>query len=131
MLSPGARLLSAYLSLHAYKSRLFAGIVGLLLIAGCAGPRLESPPQPSIAFAQPEQTQLGLACQSLQTAYPGQSGCRFLNNGISALLTRAAMIDSAERNGKMVTLDDEPDVSLGRSLTYHLLSIIPGLEDLL
>lgn len=74
---------------------LFALALGLL--AGCATIRDDYRPTPSAAFDRPGDTALGRAYAAKQEAAPGKSGFRLLNNGVSALMTRAALADLAER----------------------------------
>ena len=82
-----------------HKARFGVTAVLLLLIAACAMIRHDHPrPPPSYAFSQPELTTLGRAYVDIQAKHPGESGFRLLNNGPSALLTRAAMSDLAERS---------------------------------
>ena len=49
----------------------------------------------------------------MQASRPGLSGVRVLNNGVSALMTRAALIDLAERSIDVQTyIYDADDVGL-------------------
>lgn len=68
------------------------------LLGGCAVIRQDLVPASSVAFDRPQETTLGRAHKAGQDSHPGQSGFRLLNNGVSALLTRAALIDAAERS---------------------------------
>lgn len=69
-----------------------------LLLAGCATIQRGIPAAPSHAFDRPQDTSLGRAHAAGERRHEGQSGFRLLNNGVSALLTRAALIDAAERS---------------------------------
>lgn len=77
-------------------------LVGLLaatvLLTGCATIREDFVAQPSRAFDLPRETTLGRAHVAGEKRHDGQSGFRLLNNGVSALLSRAALIDVAERS---------------------------------
>ncbi|HJW23961.1 MAG TPA: phospholipase D family protein [Rhodocyclaceae bacterium] len=76
----------------------------LLLLAawlgGCASlpPGSDFPKTPSVAFAHPEQTVVGKKFEQATQAHGGASGFRILNMGIDGFLTRAQMINSAERS---------------------------------
>ena len=69
----------------------------LLTLAGCASIDTGHQATPSQAFDQPQRTTLGQAHAASEQQHAAQSGFRFLNNGVSALLSRAALIDTAER----------------------------------
>lgn len=69
----------------------------LLLAAGCASIKPDWQATPSQAFSTPGETRLGKAFAPLEAGHQGQSGFRLINNGVSALMTRAAMADAAER----------------------------------
>lgn len=69
-----------------------------LLLAACAGIAPDFRATPSQAFADAGATRLGKAHASAQARHPGLSGFRLINNGVSALLTRAALADVAERS---------------------------------
>ena len=69
----------------------------ILLLAACATIRDDYKAQPSHALDRPEETALGRAYKEAQTRQPGMSGFRLINNGVSALLTRAALADVAEK----------------------------------
>jgi len=70
----------------------------LFFLAACASIRTDVVSRPEAAFNLPQQTSLGRAYAAAEENHPGQSGFRLLNNGVSALLTRAALIDAAERS---------------------------------
>jgi putative cardiolipin synthase len=77
--------------------------------------------EPSAAFSRPQETALGRAYAAAQAAHPGVSGFRLLNNGVSALMTRAAMADLAERAiDVQYYIFDNDDV--GRFLIGRLLA---------
>ena len=85
----------------------------VLLLAGCATIREDYSAPPSQAFNTPGETSLGRAYAAEQERRPGLSGFRFLNNGVSALLTRAALIDVAERSIDLQTyIFDADDVGI-------------------
>ena len=75
------------------------GAAALLLVfaASCATIPEGHKAEPSQAFSRPQETTLGRAYAAAQAGHPGISGFRLLNNGVSALMTRAAMADLAER----------------------------------
>ena len=86
-------------SLASFRSKSWlAAAALLLLVAACAAIRENHPAPPSYAFKEPGQTTLGRAYADAQAEHPGESGFRLLNSGSSALLTRAAMADLAERS---------------------------------
>ncbi|KIL99176.1 Cardiolipin synthetase [Paramagnetospirillum magnetotacticum MS-1] len=70
----------------------------LILLAACAPMRADYARPPSSAFDRPLETSLGKAFAAEQAGRPGQSGFHLLNNGVGALMTRAALIDRAERS---------------------------------
>ena len=76
---------------------LLGALLGVVL-AGCATFRADYPVAPSHAFDRPRETTLGKAYAQAESRHPGFSGFRLLNNGVSALLTRAALADLAERS---------------------------------
>src|SRR5215217_5732113 len=69
----------------------------ILLVTACATIRDDYKPTPSHAFDRPEETTMGRAYKDAQARQPGLSGFRLINNGSSALLTRAALADAAEK----------------------------------
>ena len=69
-----------------------------LLLAACATIVPDYQAVPSRAFADVAATPLGRSYAPAQARYPGWSGFRLINNGVSALLTRAALADVAERS---------------------------------
>lgn len=69
----------------------------LLSLVGCAGIDTRHTAASSQAFDQPQRTTLGQAHAQGEQQHAAQSGFRFLNNGVSALLSRAALIDAAEQ----------------------------------
>lgn len=82
-------------------SAVFGRPTFLLLVAalaGCATIRGDYVAQPSQAFDRPQETALGRAYAAGQAERPGLSAFRLINNGVSALLTRAALADLAERS---------------------------------
>src|SRR5579885_580063 len=81
------------------RDQVARGVCALLFlfIAGCASIRADYTGTPSYAFDRPEETTLGRAYKDAQSRHPGLSGFRLINNGSSALLTRAALADAAEK----------------------------------
>lgn len=79
-----------------------ASIALLLLLAalasGCASVREDVRGEPSQAFDEPRRTTLGRSYAAAEARNPGLSGFRLLNNGVTALLTRGALADLAERS---------------------------------
>ena len=69
----------------------------LVLVAACATIRTDYKAEPSYSHDKPEETTLGKAYAAAEAKRPGESGFRLINNGSSALLTRAALADVAER----------------------------------
>lgn len=82
---PGAAALSALL------------VLALPLLAGCSTPRLDVPPPPSHALADPQVTTLGREVGAAASLHPGRSGFSLVVSGREALTTRAALADLAER----------------------------------
>lgn len=67
-----------------------------LLLSACASlPGDITLPAPA-PLARPETSTLQRAYRQKQSEHPGKTGFRLLNNGVSALLSRAALIDLAE-----------------------------------
>lgn len=87
-------------SIELHRRTSWIALVGmlLLLLSACASIREEYAATPSQAFDRPEETKLGRAYAEAQSRHPGLSGFRLINNGSSALLTRAALADVAERS---------------------------------
>ncbi len=75
-----------------------AVVVLLAALCGCVTLQENYPVAPSYAFDRPEETTLGKAAAELQSRHPGLSGYRLIQGGVSALMTRAAMADLAERS---------------------------------
>ena len=68
------------------------------LASGCANLREDIAREPSQAFSDPRQTTLGRSYENAQANHPDLSAFRLLNNGVTALLTRGALADLAERS---------------------------------
>ncbi|HKA45446.1 MAG TPA: phospholipase D family protein [Burkholderiales bacterium] len=77
--------------------RAAAAALLLAAIASCSTLQRDIPVTPSHSFDRPEETTLGRAYQADQANRPGLSGFRLINGGVSALMTRAALADLAER----------------------------------
>lgn len=80
-----------------------AGLAGLLIavtvmLAACASIAPDFNATPSYAFADVRATRLARAHVAPQAQHPGLSGFRLINNGVSALMTRAALADVAEKS---------------------------------
>ena len=100
--------------------RLLAALL-LACAASCATFTDHHNAEPSSAFDRPQDTTLGRAYAAAQAQHPGQSGFRLLNNGVSALMTRAAMADLAVRAiDVQYYIFDNDDV--GRFLLERLLA---------
>jgi len=88
-----------------------AAAVLLTAIAGCAGVTVregfEAPP--SYAFDRPGETTLGRAYSADQGRHGDLSGFRLLQGGVGALMTRAALVDMAERSIDLKYFIYEPD----------------------
>lgn len=89
--------MKAWLDLHRRKSWLAFAALLVFLVAACATIRADYTATPSYAFDRPEETALGRAYAAAQARRPGESGFRLINNGSSALLTRSALADAAEK----------------------------------
>ncbi len=102
-------------------ARRLLAVLLLALAASCATFTDQHTAEPSSAFNRPQDTTLGRAYAAAQAAHPEQSGFRLLNNGVSALMTRAAMADLAERAiDVQYYIFDNDDV--GRFLLERLLA---------
>jgi cardiolipin synthase C len=92
------------------------------VLSACAGlpPGADFPRSASKALADPEHTPLGGQFESASHAHDGRSGYRILSVGVDGFLTRAQMIDAADR-----TLDLQYYIfrgdETGRLLTDALL----------
>jgi len=93
----------------------------LVALATCAPIREDYVAQPSFAFDRPDTTPLGRAAATPQRDHAGQSGFRLLNNGVSALMTRAAMADHAEHSIDFQSFIVEGD-EVGAFVIEHLLT---------
>jgi putative cardiolipin synthase len=89
--------------------------------ASCVTLRQDYQATSSYAFDGPEETTLGRAYQADQARHPGQSGFRLINGGVSALLTRAALADLAERAIDLQYYIYEPDAA-GAFLLERLIA---------
>ena len=105
-----------------FPGRQVAALLLLVLAASCATIPEQHKAERSDAFSRPQETALGRAyADSAKYARPGDSGYRLLNNGISALMTRAAMADLAEKAiDVQYYIFDNDDV--GRFLLERLLA---------
>jgi cardiolipin synthase C len=74
-------------------------LVAAGLLAGCASlpPGAGFQKTESSALAHPEQTRFGRQFEQMAKAHGGNSGFRLISNGVDGLLTRAQMINSAEK----------------------------------
>ena len=68
-----------------------------VLLFGCASVQRDVPRALTHAWAEPEQTALGLAAAAQLSAHPGASGFHLLDSGLDALSMRAGLADSAQR----------------------------------
>lgn len=93
----------------------------LLGLAACDTMRDGVISHPSSAFSHPSETKLGRAFVDAQKRHPGQSGFRLLNNGVSALMTRAALADHAERSIDFQTFIFDAD-EVGAFMLDHLIA---------
>ena len=105
-----------------FPGRQVAALLLLVLAASCATIPEQHKAERSDAFSRPQETALGRAYEgSAKYGRPGDSGYRLLNNGISALMTRAAMADLAEKAiDVQYYIFDNDDV--GRFLLERLLA---------
>lgn len=92
-----------------------------LTLSACASIRDDYTVTPTRAFEHPEQTKLGRAYTEKQASQPGKSGFRLLNNGVSALMNRAALIDLAERSIDVQYYIFDPD-DVGMFLLDRLIA---------
>jgi putative cardiolipin synthase len=83
----------------ALPSRLSVFILVLGLLGGCAvlPPGSDFPKTASTALASPDQTRIGRQFESSARAHGGASAFRILSSGVDGFLTRAQMINTAER----------------------------------
>jgi putative cardiolipin synthase len=74
-------------------------LVAVGLLSGCASlpPGADFKKTESSALPHPEQTRFGRHFDQMATAHNGNSGFRLISNGVDGLLTRAQMINSAEK----------------------------------
>jgi putative cardiolipin synthase len=98
-----------------------AAVLVLATVASCVTLREDYQATPSFAFDAPEQTSLGRAYRDDQARHPGLSGFRLINGGVSALLTRAALADLAERAIDLQYYIYEPDAA-GAFLLERLIA---------
>jgi cardiolipin synthase C len=87
-------------------------IVGLALLAtfvGCMTLRSDIKSTPTYALSHAVDTSLGSAYTRHQALHHGASGFRIINSGVSALMTRAALIDLSERTIDLQYYIYDPD----------------------
>jgi putative cardiolipin synthase len=99
----------------------FGSLALAAALTGCTSIRSGSPPPPSGALAHPETTALGRSLAPGERAHPGQSGFRVIENGLEALVARAALADAAERTIDVQYYIYEHDEA-GSLLTLRLLA---------
>jgi putative cardiolipin synthase len=104
----------------AFRLTLVLGFVAIL--AGCATlpPGSNFPKVASVALAHPEETRLGAQFADAARKHEGNSGYRIITVGVDAFLTRAQMIDAAERTLDLQYFIFHGDET-GRLLTDALL----------
>ena len=90
--SPGPRAAAGTMA------RWFAVVFATLLIGGCASVRYDVPRQPSFAFANPQESELGRRFANQLSSSPGMSGFRLLASGQEAFIARAALAEAAQRS---------------------------------
>ncbi|RAU20422.1 hypothetical protein CU669_18385 [Paramagnetospirillum kuznetsovii] len=93
----------------------------LLGLVACAPMRDDIVALASSAFDRPSETTLGRAYAPAQNRHRGESGFRLLNNGVSALMTRAALADQAERSIDLQTFIFDAD-EVGAFVLDHLIA---------
>jgi len=93
----------------------------LFWLAACAPMGADKARPLSSAFDRPFETTLGRAFADEQARRPGESGFRLLNNGVGALMTRAALIDRAERSVDFQTFIFDAD-EVGAFILDHLIA---------
>lgn len=93
----------------------------VLALCACAPMREDVVAAVSTAFDRPTETSLGRAFVQAQQRHRGESGFRLLNNGVSALMTRAALIDQAERSIDFQTFIFDSDET-GAFMLDHLIA---------
>lgn len=93
----------------------------LVALCACAPMREDVVAAVSTAFDRPTETRLGRAFVQAQQRHRGESGFRLLNNGVSALMTRAALIDQAERSIDFQTFIFDSDET-GAFMLDHLIA---------
>ena len=101
--------------------RLAAAVLVFAAVASCVTLQEGYQATPSYAFDAPGETTLGRAYQADQARHPGLSGFRLINGGVSALLTRAALADLAERAIDLQYYIYEPDAA-GAFLLERLIA---------
>lgn len=91
-------------------------------LSACAGlsPGADFPKIRSLALAHPEETRLGAQFDGAARAHDGNSAFRILTVGVDGFLTRAQMIDAAERTLDLQYFIFRGDET-GRLLTDALL----------
>lgn len=95
----GRKAQCACMPLGAAWARVFALLIVVLLVDGCATlpPGLDGPKTESTALATPETTTLGKRFKVQSAAHPGQSGFRLLVNGTDSFLLHQEIADRVER----------------------------------
>ncbi len=103
-------------------NRCLALVAVALLLGGCVSlpPGSSYPKEASVAYAQPENTAFGRQFAAPAAAHPGESGFRLLAAGVDGFLTRAQMVNSAEKTIDMQYFIFRAD-DTGRLLTEAVL----------
>lgn len=99
----------------------FALALLLLICAACAPMRGDAPRPLSAPIDRQHDTALGRLFAAEEAARPGKSGFRLLNNGVAALMTRAGLMDRAERSIDLQTFIFESD-EVGAFMVDRLLA---------
>lgn len=81
------------------RSRVTTAIAVAVLLAACSSvpARFNNPKSSSVALAHPEDTRLGVQFDGAARQRGGESAFRIISVGVDGFLTRAQMIDAAEK----------------------------------
>lgn len=107
---------------RAMAVRIALGVLLAATAAGCSTlpPGADFPKVASVALVNPEETRVGEQFASAARAHGGASGFRIISVGVDGFLTRAQMIDAAERTLDLQYFIFRGDET-GRLLTDALL----------
>jgi len=96
-------------------------MLAALILLACSQPRLAEPPEVTLAFDRPDETELGRLVAPQAAAHPGTSGLVLLRHGLDAFAARIGLMERADRAIDLQVYIFHDDVT-GRLLMQRMLA---------